>query len=139
MPINHYESVIIVNASLEDEQIDATFQRVQEFVTANGGEFQDIEKWGRKRLAYPIQKSKSGYYIVIRFTAPGDIVAKLERTYRLDETIVRYLTVVLDKEAVMHYDELRKKEKDEKEAAAEVEKTEAKAEDSDEKGNSEAE
>jgi len=127
MPINNYESVIIINASLEDEQIETTYQRVHDFITANGGEFQDVEKWGRKRLAYPIQKSKSGYYIVMRFTAPTDLISKLERTYRLDETIARFLTIVLDKEAVAHYDELRNKQETEAEVpTSEVaEKTEA--------------
>lgn len=115
MPINNYESVIIVNASLEDEQIETTYQRVHEFITSNGGEFQDVEKWGRKRLAYPIQKSKSGYYIVMRFAAPTEMISKLERTYRLDETIVRFLTVQLDKEAVAHYETLRNKKEEEPE------------------------
>lgn len=127
MPINNYESVIIINASLEDEQIETTYQRVHDFITANGGEFQDVEKWGRKRLAYPIQKSKSGYYIVMRFTAPTDLISKLERTYRLDETITRFLTIVLEKEAVAHYDELRNKKETEAEVSTSevAEKTEA--------------
>ncbi|GJQ64294.1 MAG: 30S ribosomal protein S6 [Melioribacteraceae bacterium] len=127
MPINNYESVIVINASLEDEQIDSTYQRVHEFITANGGEFQDVEKWGRKRLAYPIQKSKSGYYFVMRFTAPSDMISKLERTYRLDETIVRFLTVQLDKEAVAHYEVLRNKKEEEAEKSENevAEKTES--------------
>lgn len=100
MKTNHYESVVIINAALEDDQIDVTCGRIEELIKSNGGEITDVDKWGRKRLAYPIQKSKSGYYIVYRFIAPREVVSKLERAYRLDESIIRYLTIVLDKKAI---------------------------------------
>ena len=61
-----YESVIIVNAALDDSQIDSVVGRVKNTITTDGGNIIDIEKWGRKRLAYPIQKSKNGYYVIDR-------------------------------------------------------------------------
>jgi small subunit ribosomal protein S6 len=115
MKTNHYESVVIINAALEDEQVDALIERIKEFITTNGGTISDLEKWGRKRLAYPIQKSKSGYYLIVRYTAPRELVAKVERTYRLDENIIRYLTIVLDKKALEHIE----KQKAKKEAKVE--------------------
>ncbi len=122
MKTNHYESVIIINAALEDEQVEATISRVQEQLTTNGGNILELEKWGRKRLAYPIQKAKSGYYVVIRFDAPSDLIAKIERIYKLDETIVRYLTVLLsnyDLEQIKKEKEmLAKRAAETKEAAA---------------------
>ncbi len=95
-----YESVAIINAALEDEQIEVTISRILETITSHGGELLDVDKWGRKRLAYPIQKAKSGYYLVLRFNAPTELIAVLERNYRLDETIIRYLTITLDKFAI---------------------------------------
>jgi small subunit ribosomal protein S6 len=95
-----YESVAIINAALEDEQIEVTISRILETIKSHGGELIEADKWGRKRLAYPIQKSKSGYYLVLRFNAPTELIAVLERNYRLDETIIRYLTVTLDKFAI---------------------------------------
>lgn len=95
-----YESVVIINATLEDEQVEATISRMQETITTHGGELIDLDKWGRKRLAYPIKKAKSGYYVVFRFSATTDLVATLERNYRLDENIIRYLTIQLDKFAL---------------------------------------
>lgn len=95
-----YESVAIINAALEDEQIETTISRVLEVITSHGGEILDVDKWGRKRLAYPIQKAKSGYYLVLRFNAPTELIATLERNFRLDETIIRYLTITLDKFAI---------------------------------------
>lgn len=100
MRIRSYESVVIINAALEDEQIEATISRLQEFITSHGGEIFDIDKWGRKRLAYPIQKAKSGYYVIFRYNAPTNLISLLERNFRLDENIIRYLTVVLDKFAL---------------------------------------
>ncbi|MBI9073151.1 MAG: 30S ribosomal protein S6 [Melioribacteraceae bacterium] len=103
MTTNQYESVVIVNATLDDEQIDAILTKVEDTIKVNGGEIANVDKWGRKRLAYPIQKSKSGYYVVYRFSAPTDLIKKLERMYRLDENIIRYLTIVLDKKALEYY------------------------------------
>ncbi len=97
MKTNHYESVIILNASLEETQIDSMLSRIEDQITSNGGQVLNVDKWGRKRLAYPIQKSKSGYYIVHQFEAPRELIAKLERNFRLDETVIRYLTIKLEK------------------------------------------
>lgn len=95
-----YESAILINAALEDNQIENVINRVKEFITTNGGQIRDFENWGRKRLAYPVEKSKIGYYAIFRFDAPGSIVSKLERFYNLDEHILRYLTIKLSKEAL---------------------------------------
>ncbi len=95
-----YESVVIINATLEDEQVETTISRMKETITTHGGELIELEKWGRKRLAYPIKKAKSGYYVVLRFSATTDLVSTLERNYRLDENVIRYLTIQLDKFAL---------------------------------------
>lgn len=95
-----YESAILINAALEDNQIENVINRVKEFITTNGGQIRDFENWGRKRLAYPVEKSKIGYYVIFTFDAPGSIVSKLERFYNLDEHILRYLTIKLSKEAL---------------------------------------
>lgn len=100
MRTRNYESVVLINAALEDEQIEATVSRILEIISTNGGELIEADKWGRKRLAYPINKSKSGYYLVIRFKASTQLISTLERNYRLDENIIRYLTIALDKEAM---------------------------------------
>jgi small subunit ribosomal protein S6 len=95
-----YESVAIINAALEEDQIESTIARMQETITTHGGEMLDLDKWGRKRLAYPINKAKSGYYVIFRFNASTDLIATLERNYRLDENVIRYLTIQLDRFAL---------------------------------------
>lgn len=95
-----YESTVLINATLDDQQIELILSRIKDFITNNGGQIRDIENWGRKRLAYPVAKNKIGYYVIYRFDAPGDIVAKLERTYSLDEQILRYITLSLNNDAL---------------------------------------
>ncbi|HTY38648.1 MAG TPA: 30S ribosomal protein S6 [Bacteroidota bacterium] len=95
-----YETTFIVNASLDDHQIDAVIEKVKDLIVKNGGEIREFVKWGRKRFAYPIKKKNNGFYVVIEFSAPGDVIAKLERHYFLDENILRYLSLVLDKRAL---------------------------------------
>ncbi|MFN0159495.1 MAG: 30S ribosomal protein S6 [Bacteroidota bacterium] len=95
-----YETTFIVNASLDDAQIDTVIGRVQDTITKNGGVIAALNKWGRKRLAYAINKKTNGFYVNIEFSAPGALLALLERSYQLDEMILRYLTIVLDRKAI---------------------------------------
>ena len=107
MKTNSYESAVIINAALDDEQIENIITRIKDFIKNNGGDIRDIENWGRKRLAYMINKSKIGYYAIFRFDAPTNIISKLERNYTLDEHILRYLTIALDKDAVEYLEKKR--------------------------------
>ncbi len=100
MKQQQYESVVLINAALEDEQIDAIINRIKESITTHGGELIEVDKWGRKRLAYPVQKSKTGYYVILRFEADTSLIAIYERGLRLDETVIRYLTIALDSKAI---------------------------------------
>lgn len=111
----HYESAIIINASIEEDQIEAVINRAEELIKVNGGEILETDKWGRKRLAYTVDKTKSGYYVIFRFTAPSDLISKLERMYQLDEYVLRYLTIVLDKFALEYIEKSKIQKEQEKE------------------------
>lgn len=102
MKSNVYESAVLINAALDDEQIESIISRIKETIVNNGGEIREIENWGRKRLAYMVKKSKIGYYVIFRFNASSTLLSKLERYYSLDEYILRYLTIKLDADAVEH-------------------------------------
>ncbi len=95
-----YETTFIVNASLDDAQIEAVVGRVQDTITKNSGVIGAVNKWGRKRLSYAINKRTNGFYVNIEFTAPGTVMALLERSYQLDEMVLRHLTIVLDRKAL---------------------------------------
>ena len=97
---NIYETTFIVNAGLDDPLIDAIVDKVQEVITKNNGEIMELAKWGRKRFAYPIKKKNNGFYVVIEFKSSGDLVARLERHFLLEENIIRFLIIGLDKKAL---------------------------------------
>ncbi len=106
---HQYESAVIINAALEDEQIEQIIAKLKDTIEQNGGVIVDLDKWGRKRLAYQIRKSKIGYYVIFRFESPVEAIAKIERTYRLEESILRFLTIKLDKNAIEYLNEQKAK------------------------------
>ncbi len=106
---HNYESAVIINAALEDEQIEAIVNKLKDAITVNGGEIISADVWGRKRLAYQIKKSKIGYYVVFQFEAPVTAVAQIERVYRLEESILRFLTIQLSKFALEYFADQKQK------------------------------
>jgi small subunit ribosomal protein S6 len=101
---NAYESTVMINAALDDDQIEVEVSRLQENIINFGGEIIEVEKVGRKRLAYIVNKSKIGYYAIFRFNAPSNLVAKLERSYSLNDNVLRFLTILLDKDALEYFE-----------------------------------
>lgn len=99
-----YESAVLISAALEEDQIQSIISRIKELISSNDGEITDVEDWGRKRLAYMIKKSKIGYYIIFQFNAYPQIISTLEKFYKLDENILRYLTIKLTKNALEQFE-----------------------------------
>lgn len=98
--MNNYETVFILNPVLSDVQIEETVKKFEDFLINKGAKMVAKENWGLKKLAYPIQHKKSGFYHLFEFTAEGDVIAPYELEFRRDERIMRCLTVKLDKHAV---------------------------------------
>ena len=98
--MNHYETVFILNPVLSDEQIAETVKKFEDFLTNNGAKMVSKENWGLKKLAYPIQHKKSGFYHLFEFAGPGEVVSPYEQEFKRDERIMRFLTVKLDKHAI---------------------------------------
>ncbi len=92
----HYECTFIVNPGLDDPQIEGVVKAVEDSIVKNGGEVVGKDLIGRRRLAYPIAKKHNGYYTCIEFEAEGHIIDKVERFLKLDENVMRYLTLQLD-------------------------------------------
>lgn len=92
-----YEIVTIYNPGLEsDEAYDAQIERFKSLVTDQGGEIVNVDKWGRRRLAYEVNGLTEGYYVVMRFNAESAVAAELERVLGITDTVVRHLLVRLD-------------------------------------------
>lgn len=90
-----YETTIIVNAALEDADIESVVTKVTNSITNHGAEIFEINKWGRRRLAYPINKKYNGYYVHIVYESSPSAIPIFERFLVLDDTILRHLTLVL--------------------------------------------
>ena len=97
--MNHYETVFILNPVLSDTQIKETVQKFQDSLVSKGAEMIHKEDWGLKKLAYPIEKKKSGFYHLLEFKVAGDAITPFELEFRRDDSVMRYLTVRLDKHA----------------------------------------
>ena len=110
--MNHYETVFILNPVLSETQVKETVKKFEDFLISKGAEFVAKEDWGLKKLAYPIQNKKSGFYHLFEFTVAGEAIEPFELEFRRDERIMRYLTVKLDKHAVEWAEKRRKKLKE---------------------------
>ncbi len=95
-----YETTFIVNAALEDPDIDNLIGKVAGYIENHGGEITQTDKWGRRRLAYPINKKFNGYYVHIIFEATPSTIPILERFMVLEDTILRHLTLVLPQKLI---------------------------------------
>jgi small subunit ribosomal protein S6 len=120
MKNNFYETAVIINAALDDEQITQVVARVKDYVSGNGGTIQEVEDWGRRRLAYMIKKNKIGYYLFIRFNGPSNIISKLERNYKLDEHILRFITIKLDKYALEYFENQKNSSQESKDKSSDA-------------------
>ncbi len=96
-----YESIFIIKPTLSDEETEKVIQKMQEIITAGGGEIINIENWGKKKLAYEIKKHKKGHYVLIHFKAEGPLVKELERNYRLSDAVIKFITVKLKGDVVL--------------------------------------
>lgn len=98
--MNHYETVFILNPVLSDTQIEETVKKFEDFLISRGATMVSKENWGLKKLAYPIQHKKSGFYHLFEFTSDGELISPYELEFKRDERVMRFLTVKLDKHAV---------------------------------------
>jgi small subunit ribosomal protein S6 len=91
--MNKYELAIVLNAKIEDEERLAVIERIKGYITRFGGTVANMDEWGKKRLAYEIQKMKEGYYYFIQFDAEATAPAEIENRVRIMENVIRYLCV----------------------------------------------
>ena len=94
--MNKYELALVVNAKVEDEVRAATVEKAKEYITRFGGTITNVDEWGKKRLAYEIQKMREGYYYFIQFDAEPDCPGQLESNVRIMDNVLRFLCVRQD-------------------------------------------
>lgn len=94
--MNKYELALVVNAKIEDDARTATVEKAKEYITRFGGTVTEVEDWGKKRLAYEVQKMREGFYYFIQFDAEADVPAQVEQRVRIMDNILRFLCVRKD-------------------------------------------
>ena len=118
---NFYELTYIVNPVLEENQTKEIISKYTALLEENGSKIEEIDEWGIREMTYEIDGKHSGYYVNVYFTAPGDIVARIERTMRIDDNILRNLVLKYDSKMIRYRE---RKKNGELPALFEVEETE---------------
>lgn len=90
--MNKYESVVIIDPSVEEEKVKELSQKFTDLIN-NGGKVEKVDQLGKKKLAYEVKKNKEGYYVVITFESNSDIISELERNYRIMDEVIKFITV----------------------------------------------
>lgn len=94
--MKRYETTYILRPNLGEDQFAEIIERANGIVKNDGGAIIQLERWGTRKLAYEIRKETSGHYVYFDYAAPGTTVRELERIFRLDDRVLRYLTIKLD-------------------------------------------
>jgi small subunit ribosomal protein S6 len=108
MSTNYYEQIYIINPVLDDEKHNEIVDNYRNLIEESGGEIDEVDVWGNRKLAYEMDGKASGYYVNTYFEAPGEFIADLERAQRIDDNVMRYLTLKYDAKMLRHR-ELQKK------------------------------
>ena len=105
-----YETVFILTPVLSDEQMKDTVDKFEKILKDQKAKIINVENWGLRKLAYPIQHKSTGFYNLIEFDAEPEVIDALEVEFRRDERVIRFLTTKLDKHAIIYNERRRKGE-----------------------------
>ena len=118
--LKQYETVFIMTPVLSEDQMKEAVNKYRDLLKGHGAKVIHEEKWGLKKLAYPIQKKSTGFYHLYEYTVEGDKVQVIETAMKRDEKLLRFLTVSLDKHAIAYNEKKRARKKAETKAKAEA-------------------
>ncbi|MHB8481789.1 MAG: 30S ribosomal protein S6 [Nitrospiria bacterium] len=94
--LNDYECIFIARSSLSEEEVSGLTEKVRNVVEKNGGQITKTENWGKKKLAYEVKKEKKGTYVLSHIKGPGALVSELERNLKIQDGVLKFLTVKLN-------------------------------------------
>ena len=92
--MREYETVFILHPKVDDAGIDREIESLKKTISDGKGELVGVHKWGRRKLAYPIQRAHEGFYVIARFQSDAAVLTELERRFRLNESVLRNLTAI---------------------------------------------
>jgi small subunit ribosomal protein S6 len=92
--VNKYETTFILEPGLDDNRIVEETERISQSIRDLGGEVLEVQRWGKRRLSYEINRKRDGIYVMVLYQGPGTVVKEIERRLRLNESVMRVLTVM---------------------------------------------
>jgi small subunit ribosomal protein S6 len=92
--LREYEVMLILPAEADESVVGGAVERITKILSERGGEVRNIDRWGRRRFAYPIARQSEGYYVVVRFTSEPDAITEIDRSLTLADEVVRFKIVV---------------------------------------------
>jgi len=120
--MRNYENLVIVKPTLTAEEIQASVKAIEEVITSNGGEIATTDSMGMRKLAYPIEKNERGYFHVIYYTIAPSAITEIERRFRINEELLRFVTIKYDtNREIIAFNQLVAKAKKKNEVPAKVE------------------
>jgi len=105
-----YELTYVISGVVQQNQVDDIVRKVNHLVENNGGDVLEVDEWGNQRLAYEIDRKRSGYYVNMYFKAPGTLIERLERELQINDDVLRYLTLRMDAKMKRHYEKRKERE-----------------------------
>ena len=93
--MHNYETIMIISSKITDEEVQKTISTIKELIEKNG-ELKTVEEWGKRKLAYPIQKQTEGYYVLIEFSSNSEFIDELERIYNITDEVIKHIVVKKD-------------------------------------------
>lgn len=91
-----FESIFIIRPTLTDEEVNKVVEKMKGVIQKNGGTVMKAEIWGKRRMAYDVKKEKKGIYVVVHFNGDGKVIRDLEHHYRVEDAVIKFMTVKID-------------------------------------------
>lgn len=92
---NNYETIMIINSTIEEAAIKSTIEKIKDLISANGA-VESVEEWGNKKLAYPVKKHSEGYYVLVNFSSNPEFIDELERVYNITDDVLKHIVIKKD-------------------------------------------
>ena len=111
-----YELLFLIDSSIDNQEIEETVAKFSDTIKNNGGNVTEVNNWGKRKTAYEVNKKWEGFYSLINFEAPAELIKELERVLRIDERVMKFLVIKVDEKKIAQADYYAQKRK-EREAA----------------------
>ena len=92
---NNYETIMIINSTIEEAAIKSTIEKIKDLISANGA-VESVEEWGNKKLACPVKKHSEGYYVLVNFSSNPEFIDELERVYNITDEVLKHIVIKKD-------------------------------------------